>query len=774
MKKILFILTILFASVTCFSQSIVPRANSSYTVQDSRFSAALNLFVPRYADTTAANLAKGIDSLAAIIYTYDVQSFWGRSYSSGKKWVALGSGGGGGSGTVTNIATGLGLSGGPITTTGTLLVDTADASILSRQRAALTYAPISITGTVTSVATGLGLSGGTITGSGTLLVDTSSASILSRQRAAATYALIGDVTNPFLKTSGTATATGSIIGDLSGNTLQIQQGGENFLNFVTTVGGESSTIRAFNSTAGDNVAFGGFNTADDNAQFQLQSTFDGASKLASIIGLTNVSTSTLTYTADTNIVNGGIILNSLAAGSTTDSVMVWNASTKAVGYVSPSSLFSTPGIDDVLAVGQALTSNRTVDLGTHELDFANGQVGINMFGAFVANRAFTVQNGLDDIDLLHVDTSPNAEHSIIKALNTATIGDEGVTVGYFEGNTSDTHAQFETQASFNGGTKTAVITGWADATVSTIDYTADTHNFTGNVLPTTDDTYTLGDDTHRWADIFLGPSTAHIGTSTSDEGSLSYNTSTNVLSIASTGTLAITAATTLTGNFLTATNNTYDIGDATNSFKDIYSRTVKLDGSTSGTVTINSDALANALNSTTLSGAGISPSTMFAIQKSNNSLSDINTVQSVFSSSFDVWTLQASQTYYFRGFYSFTHGATSHSVSMSFATGGAGSISAIYYYAIASPIAVNTVTATQTATFVTQTSATAVNQAGANNAEQIWFSGYITTSSGGTVTVTPQITFSAPPGGSPATLAGSYIQFTPFGTDAVTSLGNVN
>lgn len=43
------------------------------------------------------------------------------------------------------------------------------------------------TGTVTSVATGLGLSGGTITTTGTLVVDTSSASILSRQRAAKTY-----------------------------------------------------------------------------------------------------------------------------------------------------------------------------------------------------------------------------------------------------------------------------------------------------------------------------------------------------------------------------------------------------------------------------------------------------------------------------------------------------------------------------------------------------------------------------------------------------------
>jgi hypothetical protein len=47
-----------------------------------------------------------------------------------------------GSGTVISIATGLGLSGGTITTSGTLLVDTASTSILSRQRAATTYQPL--------------------------------------------------------------------------------------------------------------------------------------------------------------------------------------------------------------------------------------------------------------------------------------------------------------------------------------------------------------------------------------------------------------------------------------------------------------------------------------------------------------------------------------------------------------------------------------------------------------------------------------------------------
>ena len=48
------------------------------------------------------------------------------------------------------------------------------------------------TGTVTSVATGLGLSGGTITTSGTIALDTANVVVLSRQRAANTYALKGN------------------------------------------------------------------------------------------------------------------------------------------------------------------------------------------------------------------------------------------------------------------------------------------------------------------------------------------------------------------------------------------------------------------------------------------------------------------------------------------------------------------------------------------------------------------------------------------------------
>lgn len=96
-NPISFLILFLLISVTCFSQSIVNRANSSYTVQDARLAAQYNLLTPRYADSTAANLQIGIDTCGAVVYLYSTHTFWYRSCaSSTKKWVEIGSGGGGG------------------------------------------------------------------------------------------------------------------------------------------------------------------------------------------------------------------------------------------------------------------------------------------------------------------------------------------------------------------------------------------------------------------------------------------------------------------------------------------------------------------------------------------------------------------------------------------------------------------------------------------------------------------------------------------------------
>lgn len=121
--------------------------------------------------------------------------------NTGWSWITPSAG----AGTVTSVGSGLGLNGGPIVGAGTLDLDTASAVVISRQRAAntyatigsvalklnisdtasmlsnylqtgvaaSTYAPISINGTVTSVGSGYGLTGGSITTTGTLSADTS-------------------------------------------------------------------------------------------------------------------------------------------------------------------------------------------------------------------------------------------------------------------------------------------------------------------------------------------------------------------------------------------------------------------------------------------------------------------------------------------------------------------------------------------------------------------------------------------------------------------------
>jgi hypothetical protein len=112
------------------------------------------------------------------------------SFASGQTFP-----GAGGNGTVTSVATGAGLTGGPITTSGTISIPSAGVSntMLANNSITVTAGSglsgggkvalggtITLTntapssgGTVTSVASGTGLSGGPITGSGTLSLNTS-------------------------------------------------------------------------------------------------------------------------------------------------------------------------------------------------------------------------------------------------------------------------------------------------------------------------------------------------------------------------------------------------------------------------------------------------------------------------------------------------------------------------------------------------------------------------------------------------------------------------
>lgn len=92
--------------------------------------------------------------------------------------ISANGGGGGGSGTVTSVATGAGLTGGPITSSGTIALASSGAAPGSYTNANISvdaYGRITTvssgaggTGTVTSVATGTGLTGGPVTTTGTI------------------------------------------------------------------------------------------------------------------------------------------------------------------------------------------------------------------------------------------------------------------------------------------------------------------------------------------------------------------------------------------------------------------------------------------------------------------------------------------------------------------------------------------------------------------------------------------------------------------------------
>lgn len=219
-------------------------------------------------------------------------------------------------------------------------------------------------------------------------------------------------------------------------------------------------------------------------------------------------------------------------------------------------------------------------------------------------------------------------------------------------------------------------------------------------------------------------------------------------------------------------DNTDDLGTSAKGWKDAYIRRTLMKGSTSGTAEIKSDALANTMNGVTLSGTGYVGATMFAVERSDFTGSNVNTVQPVFSTGNDVWTLQASTTYEVEGFYYFTHGATSHALGISFELAGGASVTSVALWCYAQVVAAGTVSSAQTSNLMLVTTNTALTVAAANGLEIVSVKGYITMNAGGTIT--PSYTMTAAPGGTVLTKAGSYIKFTPIGTNTVTSLGNVN
>ena len=154
---------------------------------------------------------------------------------------------------------------------------------------------------------------------------------------------------------------------------------------------------------------------------------------------------------------------------------------------------------------------------------------------------------------------------------------------------------------------------------------------------------------------------------------------------------------------------------------------------------------------------------------SNNTLADTDSAQNVFSSPVSI-TLAATTSYEFDAVYlvSRAAGAVSHTVGVLFALSG--TLTSIAYTADSTSSAGNTLTPVSriystAATLLVVTAASTTT----NENITIRLRGILRTNTSGTVT--PQIKYSAAPGGQPTMLQNSFIRFTPIGDSTVVSVG---
>lgn len=523
-------------------------------------------------------------------------------------------------------------------------------------------------------------------------------------------------------------------------------------------------------------------------------------------------------------------------------VVVYNTTSDKIGTVDLSSLGSTQGLDDVLAVNQALTADRTTPTSAFNwtIDGSNNVATLKVTNSGPGAAYAIIAEGSTDnggvsgssVDLYGGDF----QSTNLTGLNAGSFNGYGAQIGSVNsiaaqfsvnpaaGNTIIPIAEFTRSTTGTGANglgesfdfylenaagssvkATQIITKYTDATNGSEDTEFEIWGMVAGVLTKfqTIGSGGVGGGGSGTVNTGTANTLAYYPASNTTVDDLAAITANRALISDANGLPIASAVTNTTLAFLDATSsvqtqlnakantalsnlasvavntsivsdadNTDDLGSAANGWKDIYTRTVKYDGATSGTVTVQAQATGISPLVTTTTGQGYGCSCMEARETSDFTGQNINTVQPMFNTAIDVWPLTASTSYDFEIFLSLSHGATSHSVGVSFELSGGASVTSITYISMVWTTAINTQVASQTTNFVQQTTNTAINAAGANAVEQIWIRGTINMNAAGNVT--PSYTYSSAPGTTVLTKAGSGIRFCPKGTNTFTNIGPAN
>jgi len=169
---------------------------------------------------------------------------------------------------------------------------------------------------------------------------------------------------------------------------------------------------------------------------------------------------------------------------------------------------------------------------------------------------------------------------------------------------------------------------------------------------------------------------------------------------------------------------------------------------------------------------GINAADMYSVVGSDFTLSAALGVQSAFPTTGDVWTVDANTLYEVEGNYIITTGTTTtKTTAIAFAL----TTATVNYLALnvtgwnSVP---GTVATAQGTVQMTSVGSTVITATATTAGVGIYFKGIVSIGTGGSIT--PQINFSANPGGTNLMKAGSFIRFRRLGVNTFTTIGTVN